>query len=457
MADAFIRTQRAVCAWEALQKYGAQITQDELMRAYAEAGLLPAEMQRNLARGVPGGSAAFDLSEKSSADALDAVPLWAALHCGDPDRAMEAAALDAGMDHDAQSVECAKFLAAAMALAKEKGNAAEALFAAAEYIPEESRTAHLVLDARNLTAQDPEHAVQRIEWRYGSRTPTALSRLSGLVTALLRGERTQDALMEAFYALMGGKEEKLSAEHVVLPAAPKEAQRITVTLMGPPHLSPGKARQCMLNVENSGTRPLFGPVRSRAEGCLAVMTVSYATVMPGQSTKIPLTAWLPEDTEILAERNVLDVQFSGVQLRFGIVGAQGWRVRGRRDGEDWSAWEAFFCEGNRIQLNRLSGWQGPCELEMERRLVIREALQAQMRMTHTCAFALELDGKCIAERCATDGWAQEYVQEDVILGKGEHTLCLQLQRRMPNGWIQMDFIKDGTLLSMEAVNPLKGL
>lgn len=457
MADERMQNRRADCARRALRQFGAQITRVQLLQAYAAEKLLPAQMQKNMDCGMLPEMADYGVVKGNAPDVLEMAPVWAALHAEDAARAMQMARMDVSIDHDAQSAECVGFLAAAMVYAHQGRDAVQALADAAEMLPEECRCAHLLLDARQLTQQDADGAAQRMNWRYGSQRPTALSRLAALVMGVLCKSDAQDALAEQLTAQEAPDMEPIAQQAAEAAEEKAADQRIEVTLMGPPTLAPGKARQCLMKVENNGARPLFGPVRTEVQGCLTAMTVPYAKVMPGKSESIPLTVWLPEETEILSESNTVSVRFSGLRLRFGITGAQGWRVRGCRDGEEWSAWEAHFNGGDRIRLDSLSGWQGPCQLEMQRTLVVREEMRAQICIAHTCAFVLEIDGVCAAQAEASDGWTADEVQCDVTLTPGEHDLHLHLQRRMPGAWIQMDWKQDGAWLPVEDVNPLKGL
>ena len=94
---------------------------------------------------------------------------------------------------------------------------------------------------------------------------------------------------------------------------------------------------------------------------------------------------------------------------------------------------------------------------LERTLVVREDTWADVEVLRTCPFVLELDGQTLLRGEGTDGWALVAAQEPgVELTAGEHVLRLYLDRRSPGGSIEVELLRDGALLSMEAKNPKKG-
>ncbi len=445
MAD----NKRYLCAKAALERYGAGITKEQLLRAYEEGGVLPMEMRRNLKYGIQAEDAAFDLKDKSSPAVLENAPLWASVFADDAKAAMRAAGMDAAIDTDAFAVENTRYLTAALVQRYQGMSVRDSLFEAAELVPEEGRTAKLVVEAKVLCERDPQNALERMQWRFGTEE-TCHGRLAALVTALLLQKDNGDALYAAFFAekpqVMPGNEQEVLPE-----------RRLSVELLGPAYLVPGKARACMLTIHNDSDKKMLSALRSACEGSISAMTAAFTTVDAHKSVTIPYTAWLPEETETITERNVLYARYAGMEVRFGIAGAQGWRVRGRKGGKAFGAWEAFFNEGNRIALDALNGCGGAYEFELERTLVLKEALECETRVTHTCAFALEIDGKPVLSGEASDGWARNGAQAALALQKGEHLVRITLKRTMPGGFIQMDYLKDGELLAMEAANPLKGL
>ena len=68
-----------------------------------------------------------------------------------------------------------------------------------------------------------------------------------------------------------------------------------------------------------------------------------------------------------------------------------------------------------------------------------------------------VDGELVLQGEATDGWMRSSEKAALKLKRGKHLVRIKLKRTMPGGWIQMDISKDGELLAMESVNPLKGL
>ena len=445
MAD----NKRYLCAAEALRKYGADITKEQLLRAYEQGGVLPREMRRNLKYGIQQDYAAFDLKDKNAPAVLDDAPLWASVFAHDAKAAMRASGMDAAVDGDAFTVENARYLAAALVQRYGGHSVRDSLFEAAEMVPEEGRTAKLVVEAKLLCDSDPEHALERMQWRYGAEN-TAHGRLAALVTALLLEKDNGDALYAAFYAEKPSV--ALGNEQDVLPE-----RRLSVELLGPAYLIPGKARACMLTIHNDSDKKMLSALRSECDGTISAMTAAFTTVDAHKSVTIPYTAWLPEETDTICERNVLYARYAGMEVRFGIAGAQGWRVRGKKHGGQFGAWEVYWSEGNRIPLDSLNGCGGAYEFEMERMLVLRENVECAVNITHTCAFALEADGKPVMHCEATDGWDRNETKTPLKLEKGEHELRITLTRSMPGGFIQLDFLKDGELMAMEAVNPLKGL
>ena len=66
-----------------------------------------------------------------------------------------------------------------------------------------------------------------------------------------------------------------------------------------------------------------------------------------------------------------------------------------------------------------------------------------------------LDGECLSNLFMP----KERTETDIVtieLTAGEHVLRLYLDRRSPGGSIEVELLRDGALLSMEAKNPKKG-
>ena len=163
----------------------------------------------------------------------------------------------------------------------------------------------------------------------------------------------------------------------------------------------------------------------------------------------------------------MTVRFCGLEKTFGIAGAQAWRVCGRMGVSDQRIyagrslpenplWEPYFADGNRIDLDAINGWVGPCSFALERALLVEEDLEADIAVARTCPFVLELDGETILAGDGTDGWTVVRAEEPaVLLTKGAHTLRLFVERRAPGGSIEVDFLREGRLLSLTAGNPLR--
>ena len=71
-----------------------------------------------------------------------------------------------------------------------------------------------------------------------------------------------------------------------------------------------------------------------------------------------------------------------------------------------------------------------------------------------CGTYLRRDGEILMQGDGSDGWAIVRAQEPgVLLEEGVHTLRLYVDRCAPGGSIEVDFLRDGRLLSLEAKNP----
>lgn len=487
-------------ALRVVAKNGMDFTGEQLAAAYEAGGALTPHFLRNMERGITPPLAVFDDPERDGPGGMDCAPLWACVCPGDPERAMEYAARDASVDHAGEAVAAAQFLAAAMALAFVRDSAQECLTEAAALLPEESRIARLALDACKLCGDNPAEARARMDWRYGGVDGSLLPRLSQVLLSLLLGD-VPDRLAAAFRGILTGAESIsdvsdavaarvsraglscmemaarrggelpvriTAAPFVAVPGDAQPVSRISVSYMGQPVLMPGHARQCVLNVVNCGDTAMEGPITCQAQGSVQALTAAHAKVLPGQTARIPFTVWMPEDVDTVCECNKLEVAFAGMTHTFGIAGAQGWRVCGRMGLDEKSIfegralpeqplWEPYFAEGNRIELDALNGWVGPCSFVLERTLVLREDTWADVEVLRTCPFVLELDGQTLLRGEGTDGWALVAAQEPgVELTAGEHVLRLYLDRRSPGGSVEVELLRDGALLSMEAKNPKKG-
>ncbi len=472
----------------AAARFGPDLTALDLARAYAQEGVLSPHFQRNMERGVLPPLAAFDDPERDGAGGMDRAPLWACLCPGDPARAMRLARVDASTDHGGEAVEAAGFVAAAMALAFQEADAAACLLAASEFMREDSRIAKAVHDACALRAQPRDLARARLVWRHGGAEGSPLTRLTDLLAALLL-DGSPTALSAAFAGVLNGAPNageadalaaqiaqtglrfQMEAAHrgqalpLILTEIPavnrgsyaREPVRLSVSFMGKPCLRPGLARQCVLSIENDGAETLEGPLSCVAEGCIQAMTAGRARVAPGQTARVPLTLWMPEAVPIVTERNRVTVRFAGHTLAFGIAGAQGYRVLGNPDFCVQPLSEPYFSDGNRVKLDSLSGWAGPCAFVLSRTLVMKTERELEIEVKHTCPFTLELDGEELLRGKGTDGYALARARTPgVRLSAGEHELRVRLDRRMPGEEIEINGYSQGRLLSMAAKNPLDG-
>ena len=486
-------------ALRVIARSGMDFTAGELAQAYERGGALTPHFLRNMDRGIDPPLAVFDDPERVGPGGMDCAPLWACACPGDPERARAYAKRDAAVDHEGEAVEAAGFLAAAMSLAFVRVEAAACIREAAGLLPEESRLARLALDACALCEKDPATARARMEWRYGGVDGSLLPRLTEVLLSLLLGDQP-DRLAAAFRGLLQGapstsdvgdamaarmaraglmcmamaeaRGENLpvrvtAAPFVAVPAARPAARSLSIRFLGAPVLAPGKARQCILRIENPTDEVLEGPILCEAEGCVQAMTAGRAKVLPGEDARIPFTVWMPEDVANITECNRMTVRFCGMEKTFGIAGAQAWRVCGRMGVSDQPIyagrslpenplWEPYFADGNRIDLDAINGWVGPCSFALERALLVEEDLEADIAVARTCPFVLELDGETILAGDGTDGWTVVRAEEPaVLLTKGAHTLRLFVERRAPGGSIEVDFLREGRLLSLTAGNPLR--
>lgn len=486
-------------ALRVLAHSGMDFTAEELAQAYEKGGALTPHFLRNMDRGIDPPLAVFDDPERVGPGGMDCAPLWACACPGDPARARAYAERDAAVDHEGEAVEAAGFLASAMSLAFVRDSATACIREAASALPEESRLARLALDACALCEKDPATARVRMEWRYGGVDGSLLPRLTTILLALLLGDQP-DRLAAAFRGLLEGassssdvgdamaarmaraglmcmamaaeRGEKLpvrvtAAPFVAVPAARKAERKMSVHFLGAPVLAPGKARQCVLRIENPSDELLEGEITCETEGCVQAMTAAHAKVLPGEDARIPFTVWMPEDVKTVTECNRMTVRFCGLEKTFGIAGAQGYRVCGRMGVSDRPIyegrslpenpiWEPYFANGNRIHLDEINGWVGPCSFVLERKLRISEDLEADIAVERTCPYVLELDGETILSGDGTDGWTVVRAEEPAVqLSAGEHTMRLFVERRAPGGSIEVDFLCDGRLLSLAAENPLQ--
>ena len=269
-------------ALRVIARSGMDFTAGELAQAYERGGALTPHFLRNMDRGIDPPLAVFDDPERVGPGGMDCAPLWACACPGDPERARAYAKRDAAVDHEGEAVEAAGFLAAAMSLAFVRGEAAACIREAAGLLPEESRLARLALDACALCEKDPATARARMEWRYGGVDGSLLPRLTEVLLALLLGDQP-DRLAAAFRGLLQGapstsdvgdamaarmaraglmcmamaeaRGENLpvrvtAAPFVAVPAARPAARSLSIRFLGAPVLAPGKARQCILRIEN---------------------------------------------------------------------------------------------------------------------------------------------------------------------------------------------------------------
>lgn len=477
---------------------GVDFTGLALAKAYEQAGALTPHFLRNMDRGIYPPLAVFDDPQASGAGGMDCAPLWACICPGDPTRAMEYAARDASVDHQGEAVEAAKFLAAAMSLAFVKTGAASCLEGAMGYLHEDSRIAKLVHDACQLQRDNPAQARARLDWRYGGVDGSLMPQLVNTISSLLLQDQ-DDRLAAAFKGILEGCPSTSDVGDAVAvrvsragiacmemvkrrggtlpltitaappvatePRSPGALSCITVAFMGAPVLQPGHARQCILQIENNGDQALEGAIDCTASGCMQAMTASHTKVAPGETARVPFTIWLPENAPTITESNVMTVRFAGLEHTFGIAGAQGYRVCGTLGVVQQSVfkgrslphnpmWEPYFAQGNRIELDSINGWIGPCSFVLERQLVIGEPIEVEVEVARTCPFVMEMDGEVLMSGEGTDGWTIARQQQMLLLACGTHTLRLYLDRSAPGGSIEVDWIDGGRMASLEAVNPL---
>lgn len=85
---------------------------------------------------------------------------------------------------------------------------------------------------------------------------------------------------------------------------------------------------------------------------------------------------------------------------------------------------------DKISVNDLVGFQGPCAVYMVRRLICPEDRTLGIHIGHTDAYKLWINGKLVSERDNVDWWTAENAHiHKFPLKKGENTVVVKLVRR----------------------------
>jgi len=85
---------------------------------------------------------------------------------------------------------------------------------------------------------------------------------------------------------------------------------------------------------------------------------------------------------------------------------------------------------DKISVNDLVGFQGPCAVYMVRRLICPEDRTLGIHIGHTDAYKLWINGKLVSERDNVDWWTAENAHIlNFPLAQGENTVVVKLVRR----------------------------
>ena len=100
---------------------------------------------------------------------------------------------------------------------------------------------------------------------------------------------------------------------------------------------------------------------------------------------------------------------------------------------------------DRICVNDLVGFQGPCAVYMVRRLICPEDRTVGILIGHTDAYKLWINGQLVSERDNVDWWTAENAHiHKFPLAKGENTIVARLARRSDKADFSLIFCKSGS-------------
>ena len=103
------------------------------------------------------------------------------------------------------------------------------------------------------------------------------------------------------------------------------------------------------------------------------------------------------------------------------------------------------CYEDRISVNDLVGFQGPCAVYMVRRLICPEERTLGIQIGHTDAYKLWINGNLVSERDNVDWWTAENAHiHKFLLAKGENTIVARLVRRSDKADFSLIFCKAGS-------------
>jgi hypothetical protein len=284
---------------------------------------------------------------------------------------------------------------------------------------------------------------------------------------------------------------------------------ISVDYNGIPAIGIGDTRRVSIVFTNttesdiSGTAGLDVP-----EGWLVDESSTTVGLSAGSTASWDVAISVRGDIEVLAETNFLTAGFTSdsgetITYRFGLIGAAVWQVfgpfwqnrvdmphlelgepyykhiPGSNDDEYADNGRAYHLntgvdinreymtldelldpkpatdaakEGllvntyeDKISVNDLVGFQGPCAVYMVRRLICPEDRVLGLQIGHTDAYKLWINGKLVSERDNVDWWTAENAHiHKFPLVKGENTVVVRLVRRSDKADFSLIFCKAGS-------------
>jgi ADP-ribosylglycohydrolase len=281
------------------------------------------------------------------------------------------------------------------------------------------------------------------------------------------------------------------------PVLPRRSPAPTLAvayLDGPPVIAPGETRRLAITVGNPGVQILSTSLELAGlpPGWTASWTRRDVAVPPTGTMVVPLAISVDGAVPELNECNLLELRLgSGGSHRFGLNGAQLWRVWGpfweqhvvmpplvlgegygqhlvclpgacptdlmrqvhlnvAVDGElayplDGEARTVAVRE-DRFAVEDVVGCQGPCVVYLERQLTSAVARDVHLCIGHSDAYTLWLDGQLLDHQDGCDWWTAENRHLGPIhLRAGVTRLRLRLVRRTHSAWFSLMWMDRPTM------------
>lgn len=284
---------------------------------------------------------------------------------------------------------------------------------------------------------------------------------------------------------------------------------ITVKYHGSPAVGLGGSRHVELLFNNTAQWPIEGSAKLiLPDGWLADTRKRNLHLIPGAAISWDVEVAVPTNLDILNETNILRVEWQPhneepTSYQFGLVGAAVWEVFGPfwennvampplKKGESYYAHipgqdkndsadqvrtyhlntrvnlEREYMDLNeltthgvaddpatkprfynaledKISVNDLIGFQGPCSVYLVRRLLSPHARKVGVQIGHTDAYRLWINGRLASSRDTVDWWTPENVHLlDFPIRKGLNTIVWQLFRRTGDAHFSLNFTTGGS-------------